>query len=598
MKKHKTLLVSCFIENSPQAMPLASGLLQSSVSDFDNLKIETLIFTIDESIDTAFEVIKIHNPDSIGFSVYIWNKPFFTLLIKKIKFHFPKVIIYGGGAEITASSSIIDEEDLFDYLIPGEGELPFRLLMESFLREEYPKNKILSKKHFNDLDEIKSPYLSGILDPRDFDGLLWEQSRGCPFNCSFCCESRGIGGVRYFSEERINEELELFETVQVEQVWVLDPTFNLNRNRALKILNMIKNKAPAIHFTFEVRAELLDEELVEAFSQIHCSLQIGLQSCHERVLKTINRSINKQIFSEKMALLNNYGIVFGLDLIYGLPSDTFIGFKESLDFAIMQIPNHLDIFRLSIFPGTDLYESAGSLNLKFMKEPPYSVISTETFPITEIENAEKLAETADLFYNKGKAAPWLLPVLDHLHINPSDFFLQFQNSFDCSALNEKNITDFQSSFLLKLLQNDHDDKICAVVIDLVQFHNLYNQVLNIHTPQIDTPPVSYRLESVIQRAPNLVKGIFSYDVTLYYELGMFDLTWFINEFEKNVSYGLFFNDNGAVQVMAIEKIYYMFLQIADGHKTINEILSIIDGKANDFEDFIGFLLETNLIMAL
>ena len=37
-----------------------------------------------------------------------------------------------------------------------------------------------------------SPYLSGVLNPQDYQGgALWELARGCPFKCAYCYESKG-----------------------------------------------------------------------------------------------------------------------------------------------------------------------------------------------------------------------------------------------------------------------------------------------------------------------------------------------------------------------------------------------------------------------
>ena len=213
-----------------------------------------------------------------------------------------------------------------------------------------------------DLNTLPSPYLTGTIDPCRYSGLLWELSRGCPFKCGFCFESRGVAGVRQISLERIRKELELFEEKKVNQVFVLDPTFNCDIKRAKKILRMILKTAPLIHFTFEIRAEFIDREIAELFAGIHCSLQVGLQSAHPEVLANVNRTIDTVKFAEKISLLNSAGAIFGLDLIYGLPGDTPDGFKESLNYALRLQPNHLDIFPLAVIPGTALYDQAESFS--------------------------------------------------------------------------------------------------------------------------------------------------------------------------------------------------------------------------------------------
>ncbi|MCD6397908.1 MAG: DUF4080 domain-containing protein, partial [Spirochaetaceae bacterium] len=426
MFQHKTVLASCHIIDSPQAIPLAAAILKTYQPYKKEVEVVLKNFYLNDSPLKAAETILECNPDSIGFSMYIWNRIFFEKTAKLVKEKNKNIIIYAGGADITASALSLMGNENFDYLIRGEGELPFVHLLRYLIGMDNSKpDKLLKMDYPDNLELIPSPFLSSNLNPDNWDGLLWELSRGCLFNCSFCAESRGVKGVRYYSEERIKQELIFFEEHKVEQIFVLDPTFNIYKNRALKIIALIKKYAPLIHFTFEIRAELLDKELAKGFSKLNCSLQIGLQSSRVDVLKNVNRTLNPKQFSEKIALLNKYGAVFGLDLIYGLPGDNLGGFLESLNYALYQIPNHLDIFRLSVFPGTALFEQAEGFNLTYEKNAPYSVISSPEYSESDLKKSEKIAQAVDIFYNKGRAAGWLLSVSDILDISPSIFFIEF-----------------------------------------------------------------------------------------------------------------------------------------------------------------------------
>jgi len=598
MKMHKNILVSCFIEESPQAMPLSTALLKSYVHTIKNLQVVLFQFTLEEDIEETVVKILSEEPDSIGFSLYLWNSPFFEKLASIIKKKSPEIILFAGGAEVTASYDRLLKTSLFDYLLPGEGEIPYRKLMRSLQSGITLQERLFPQQHETDINRIPSPYLSGDLNPAAYEGLLWELSRGCPFNCAFCCESRGVGGVRYYDMDRLQGELQLFEDAGVEQIWILDPTFNIKKERALEILSLIEKIAPHIHFIFEVRAELLDEELAKAFSRIHCSLQIGLQSCRNRVLKKLNRSIDRDQFSSRIALLNKFGVVFGLDLIYGLPGDSPEGFEHSLDFAIEQIPNHLDIFRLSVFPGTELYERAETLGLQFNRKPPYEVLESGGFTPEDILRAEKLSDAADLFYNRGKAAPWLLPLLTVLHMKSSVFFKHFSLFLASTDKSKDPIAETQSDFLIQFLSDKSSDQIMALTIDLLHYHHLYNTALYAEEQQNGYYLLEEMEALIFNRTSNLQSGIFSYDVTLYAELGMFDFNWFVDEFEREVSYGMIFNINGEILTMGIEKIYFQFIQSLDGKKTVKDILDIINTEADELREFIGFLAENGLIYSL
>ena len=191
---------------------------------------------------------------------------------------------------------------------------------------------------------------------------------------------------------------------QVEEVFVLDPTFNMDKGRTVQMLSLLVQKAQDIHFIFELRAELLDEELADLFSQLNCSLQIGLQSSSPTVLKAINRRFDQALFLKKIDLLNRRGIVFGLDLIIGLPHDSFPIFCNSLDFTVGCKPSNIDIFALSLLPGTSLADNAGKFGIKHQEDSPYTVISTPTYPEGDIAKALKLKDACDLLYTKGEAS--------------------------------------------------------------------------------------------------------------------------------------------------------------------------------------------------
>jgi radical SAM superfamily enzyme YgiQ (UPF0313 family) len=597
MYSHKTVLVSCNIINSPQAMPLATAILKSYQPWKTEVEIILENFHLNDTPFKAAETLLQYIPDSIGFSIYIWNREFLVQTAELIKAKNKDIVIFAGGAEITASALSLMDDNNFDYLIRGEGEIPFVKLLEFLTGKDKVKpGKLLNMSYPDDLELIPSPFLNLTLDPAEWDGLLWELSRGCPYNCSFCSESRGVKGIRYYREERIRKELILFEEKKVEQIFVLDPTFNINRDRAISIIALIKEYAPNIHFTFEIRAELLDEELASEFAEIHCSLQIGLQSSRIDILKNVNRNLDPDQFSEKINLLNKYSAVFGLDLIYGLPGDTIRGFLDSLDYALYQIPNHLDIFRLSVFPGTVLYERAESFNLLFEKNVPYSVISSPEYSKMELDRSEEIARAVDIFYNKGKSAGWFLSITDILNISPSNFFIEF-SAFLTDYHTLENPYELQYNFLEHIFQQRNKTDYLPIALDLCKFHYLYSEALYTENNLNDNKQgKSILLDEKYVRSSVLKTGVFSFDATLYAEQGMIDIQDFIQNNLCEESFALIFNNGYEIETLAVEKYIYDIVEEITGEHTLSEIFRQLDIKFDDVTEFIGFLIDLNLII--
>ena len=450
----KIAFISIHIRKSPLSFPLSSALLATSVdNDFflkSRTETEIMDFFLSDSISETAEKIINSGTYIAAFSVYLWNREYVLKLVKTLKDRNPGISIIAGGAEVTADPGFFSSLPGIDWIVNGEGEEAVIEYLTDFIGNspdnDKRKNSLFNfseRKSVADPDKFPSPFLDKKINLENYDGILWELSRGCPFKCSFCFESRGSSHVRKFSLDRISRELDLIRQSGIDQVFVLDPTFNIDKKRAKIILTLIKNKAPDIHFTFEARSEYIDRETARLLSEITCSTQIGLQSSSPDVLKNVNRKIDHEDFCNKILLLHEEGAVYGFDIIYGLPGDSLETFRESIDFALSMQPNHLDIFPLAVLKGTDLYEKADNFGLIYKKEDPYTVIRTPLFSESDLKKAEQIAYSIDVFYNKGEAVSFLPLLLENLDIKPSIFFTLFSDWLNLKGKN-LNLTDFES----------------------------------------------------------------------------------------------------------------------------------------------------------
>ncbi len=488
------ICTTLLIEKSPQALPLGAACIASAIKNSsetkelckvslkafsleddeiknisENLSGQNKLKAISEYISD--ELLKLTNGRKaiICISTFVWNVEILKEVAILLKKH--GCICIAGGPEITAHPSFYKE---FDYCVSGEGELSLPKLIKRILDEEKVDNVIVSQSP--DLALLNSPYLDGIIDPSEYGGALWELARGCPFKCAYCYESKGEKTVRLFPMERIKAELDLFSRKKIPQVFVLDPTYNVNKKRALEILRLIREKTPDTFYYFEARAEFIDRELAREFTKIPCALQIGLQSANEEVLKTLNRPWDKKKFLKGISFLNEEGVTFGLDLIFGLPGESFSSFRNGMDFALSLYPNNLEIFCLSVLPGTDLYDRADSLGLKYQKIPPYHVIQNKELQPAELERLEKLSKACSLFYNEGRAVPWFNPVCKCLRINGSKLLELFYektialNTEYEKCCDHKLIEKLQLDFLSELFHERKMERQFKVVQDIIKFY--------------------------------------------------------------------------------------------------------------------------------
>jgi radical SAM superfamily enzyme YgiQ (UPF0313 family) len=494
MASFTLVLVSIHSEPGPEAVGLGAACVASAVKRaFPDCALSLVDAYPTERPLIVAERILGRKCDLVGFSLYSWNRTFAVAVAELLRKRSPDLRLFCGGPEATANGAGLALADggVFDEVLSAEGEPATPAYLARTLGLPIPAPETL----LDPLSLGASPWLDGTLGLRKREGILWELARGCPYGCTYCYEAKGDRRVRNVGDERILAELKLFAQSEAESIWVLDPTFNTDAARAVRLLDMIQKEAPNFHWHFEARAEQVDREQAKRFAALGASLQIGLQSAAPEVCARVGRKLNRGLFESKMGILNDEGVVFGLDLMYGLPGDTLAGFRESLDFALSLYPNSIDLFRLSILPGTVLASQAEEFGLAADIESPYLLTSSPTFPQADLAAAERLARAVDFFYNRGRAVPWFNQVLFALGGRASAFFLGFADFMDSrvrggaweTLLDVPSTHDggrdpvalerLQLAYLDKRFAGAKKEYLLPAVWDVVRFHGAWARAL-------------------------------------------------------------------------------------------------------------------------
>lgn len=576
------LLVSLQIPDSPRGQGLATAQLQAAVEGAlgNTAGIVRLDGNLGDSWEHLLERIQATGATIIGFSIYVWNHDLTLRLAREIKGRDPETILFAGGPQVTAIPDRYLETGDFDFVIAGEGEGPLIQVVGGIRRGEIPHGieglRVKGEKvdhppvvaFEQDLDRLSSPYLTGVIDPTRATGILWEQARGCIYKCKFCYEGKGVAGVRYRNLETLRQEAILFRESGVSQIHVLDPTFNQNPERAMWVLEMLHREAPEIHYLFEVRSEFLNGPMADAFARLHCSLQLGLESAVPEVVRMAGRSFNPESFREKVQLLNDRQIVFGLDLIYGLPGDTVQGFYQSLDFAVEMQPNHLDLFPLSVLPGTQFYEEREKHRIGCDPHPPYRITRSPGFSPEDLASLDRLCERIDFFYNRGGAVGWLFMVLETTGISPSDFFRRLDNDwkkYEPTLLELGDPVRLQCEFVQDLFSSAGLLPLYGPMEDVIRLHGAMRESLQAGS---DSDPT--KEGDRIARGTRILR--LHHHPEHLEELGELDLSDFLNEFGPEESCVIVYNCSGEVRSITVEEEYYQSLQTNSGRMDLSSLL--------------------------
>lgn len=613
-------LVTIHAMPSPQAVPLAAACLKAFL-DNDPATAGEVSVTCSEyysgtPLDEICDLILADSPQVLGLPVYIWNRAECRDLTVKLRRAAPGMKIMAGGPEVTADPASVLAEAPYDFLVVGEGEATVAEAMlriaagddiagvGGIARMEEGKLTLSSRPQIADLSILPSPWLAGILDSHIPTGVVWQLSRGCSFGCDFCFDGMGDRKVRRYPLERLEAELDYFVARGVSQIFVLDSTFNQDVKRAKYLLRLLAEKAPHVHCHFEVRHELLDEEQARLFSSLTCSLQIGLQSADPEVAANVGRKFNREDFIRKISFLNEHGAVFGFDLIYGLPGDSVGRFRDGLDFALSLYPNHLDIFPLSVLPGTRVAARSAELGLTHLQTPPYTLLQSPTFPSEDMDVARNLGAACDIFYSRGKAVAWFNGVAKELRMKPVQFLeefaawlsAEFGSVPDETELIDAEIWQLQRQFLSSIFKRKKLARLLPLALDFVDYHYHYAAAVLATPPGQPTEIEPADLLMIPLRIPSSARlARFGYEILELLEAGEPDLSELFSALEPTGSCAVIYPKDGEIFTESLAEAYFNLLTMLDGSVPASLIVANLGLPADEAAEFLDFAFYEGIV---
>ena len=194
-------------------------------------------------------------------------------------------------------------------------------------------------------------------------------SRGCPFRCKFCSDpALNEGRWRGFSAERVLDKVDfLYREHDVRMIYFQDDYFPGSKRRFIEILEGLKKYNRELGWaTLGIRADTLvkltDEQWDLIWDSGCHSLEIGIESGNERVIKLVNKAETLDEMREANRKLSKYDIKVKYTLIVGFPGETEAEISDTVNFAMELERDNPNCYTL-IFPfmpiiGTPFFEDA------------------------------------------------------------------------------------------------------------------------------------------------------------------------------------------------------------------------------------------------
>lgn len=318
--------------------------------------------------------------DIVAFSCYIFNIEYLKKLVPALSKISPQTKLLFGGPEPYGDDHIM-----------GEGENYFYNLMHG-----------TNHKDLINLDDLYGIYDESYLKANGTRPIYYEASRGCPFSCAYCMSGQGEK-LREKSMPVIKKELDFFISSKVGQVKFLDRTFNANKVFAKEILNYILKTNIETAFHFEVSADLFDSEMLDIIAKFPSGIlefEIGIQSFNADTLKLLNRKSNlDKVVSniKKLVALKNCHV--HVDLIAGLPEQTYNSFIESFNYCYDLSPQYIQLGMLKLLKFTRLRDDKEKYGYEFYEQAPYEVLQNDAISYGEMFNLKLVEFVLGKFFN-------------------------------------------------------------------------------------------------------------------------------------------------------------------------------------------------------
>lgn len=365
------------------------------------------------------EEIKNFSPEFICFQMLTANRISTYELIEYVHMNYPKVKIVLGGIHATILYKQLVEKFPYLIVVIGEGEITFSELIKELSKKRPNLGKIdgiafcsdskvivtKQRELINDLDQLPFPKHEIFFESKNRIRGNILTTRGCPFNCSFCClDTISRGRVRKRSVGNIIAEVEwmIKKFPTMDTVWIHDDSFLLDNQRVINFCNEVIIRKIKVSFICSARVKPLSEQLIKKMEEANFKLVLfGVESGSEDILRKCHKGITKNDILRAVILFSKSKIIFSIFLIVGLPGENIKTIKETIEFTkklqkIKYFYFSEDGAVLTVYPGTEIYELAKSIDA--INDDYW--LSKEPTPLFTIENnKERLFYFKDILLN-------------------------------------------------------------------------------------------------------------------------------------------------------------------------------------------------------
>ena len=360
------------------------------------------------------DIVKDFKPDFVGVSAMMSSESHNTHdVCKWIKDVDKNIQVFVGGAHASAIPDHLQNDENIDSVVFGEGEESSRKIVEgeasgtvsSELMDmkdlPFPARHLLKMNKYIEIDMPTS-----VFGKKNRTTQV-ETSRGCPFNCCFCCTTHFWGRKwRAREPEDVFEELKfLKEKYNIKEIDFTDSNLVVNKERMIELCKKMVPLKLAWANPGGLWAGGLDEELLSWMKKSGCyQVTFAVENSNPYILKEV---IHKPLENlDRVKELVKYCHKIGIDthafFVMGFPEESVDSMKKTFEWALETNFTSATFNIVQPLPGSELwdkYRKEGEKDLKHIN------LRYATIPHPEISK-ESLEKMVDEFNTKFNSSAW------------------------------------------------------------------------------------------------------------------------------------------------------------------------------------------------
>ena len=361
--------------------------------------------------------IQQHQPTWVAFTAVtaqIINTHRCAGIVKRVS---PASKVVVGGVHATAMPDEVLGDPHIDYVIRGEGELPFFALVSG-----EPLDSIGGLSHrggnplqpiahnpmaepLTDLDALPTPAYHLIQFPRykpavgayrRLPSINMTMTRGCPGKCTFCNSAETALRTRS-PEHIVNEIQELQGRYGIREVSFYDDTFTIYKQNVVRMCELIVERGIDLTWSCFARTDCVSPPMLKKMKRAGChQILFGIESADPEILRAIRKPIDIELTRKAVRMVQEAGIAVRAAFMFGNPGETIASMRRTIDFA-KELDPDIAIFNITTpYPGTQMFEWARrNGHLRTLDWNDYdlanSVLELPTVSSAEINRMYKLA---------------------------------------------------------------------------------------------------------------------------------------------------------------------------------------------------------------